>query len=141
MTTASSPTTDEMGRDQRALSAFGYLCGGGQAPRRLAVAGILPAPPGLTAPYRFQWTRSCAPGARGGAPRGPLGARARRGCRSPRGLLGRSGGQGPDRRCSHFALVSLTPPRRRPPLRAALEVSVGPPARPPGGVSPAGRPG
>ncbi len=42
MTTVSSPTTDEMGRDQRALSAVGYLRGGGKAPRRLAVAGILP---------------------------------------------------------------------------------------------------
>ena len=43
MTTCrSSPATDEMGRRQRALSAVGCLRGGGQAPRRLGVAGMLP---------------------------------------------------------------------------------------------------
>ena len=43
MTTCrSSPATDEIGRDNRALSAVGYFREGGKASRRLGVAGILP---------------------------------------------------------------------------------------------------
>jgi ketosteroid isomerase-like protein len=42
MTASSSPTTDEMRTTRQALSAVGCLRGGGQAPRRLGVAGILP---------------------------------------------------------------------------------------------------
>jgi hypothetical protein len=42
MTTSSSPTTNEMRRGHWALSAVGCLRGGGKAPRRLGVAGILP---------------------------------------------------------------------------------------------------
>src|SRR5215207_1669287 len=42
MTTSSSPTTNEMRSRHRALSAVGYLRGGGKAPRRLGVPGILP---------------------------------------------------------------------------------------------------
>jgi hypothetical protein len=42
MTTSSSPTTNEMRTGRWALSAVGCLRGGGKAPRRLGVAGILP---------------------------------------------------------------------------------------------------